>query len=58
MANIMNEKDFEDLRKLFIEIDTNGDGVICAQELKEYLITRNSERIRSEIIEQIFSYMD
>ena len=34
MAHVMSEKDFDNLRKLFIKIDINGDGKISAGELR------------------------
>jgi Ca2+-binding EF-hand superfamily protein len=37
LAHVINEKDFEGLRKLFIRIDENGDGLISGMELKNYL---------------------
>jgi|TARA_B110000285_G_C14945022_1_gene523895 Ca2+-binding EF-hand superfamily protein len=36
MAHNMSEKDFVQLRNLFIKIDKNNDGTITSNELREY----------------------
>lgn len=43
MTQNMSEKEFKNLRKLFIKIDKDMDGRITSEELKNYFeINRNS----------------
>jgi Ca2+-binding EF-hand superfamily protein len=62
MAHVMNEEDFDNLRKLFIKIDINDDGKICACELRKYLnINANTlmvKHFRSNVIEKILQVID
>jgi Ca2+-binding EF-hand superfamily protein len=62
LAHVINEKDFEGLRKLFLRIDENGDGLISGVELKNYLNANTDsifvQNIRNEVTEKILEVID
>ena len=61
MASRLKEKEINDLKEMFLEIDDNKDGTISLDEMKKCLIEINNQNqlnINEKQIEDIFKSMD
>jgi calcium-dependent protein kinase len=61
LAVQISEKEIEDLRKIFVKLDVNGNGMISKEEMMiglEYLRKEVNANLNTADIEQIFTAMD
>jgi calcium-dependent protein kinase len=61
LAVQISEKEIEDLRKIFVKLDVNGNGMISKEEMMiglEYLRKEVNANLNTADIEQIFIAMD
>ena len=61
MATRLKEKEINELKKMFLEIDTNRDGTISVDEIRKCLIKLNQEKnlnLNNKEIDEIFKSID
>ena len=61
LAVQISEKEIEDLRKIFVKLDVNGNGMISREEMMiglDYLRKEVNANLSNGDIEQIFRAMD
>ena len=61
MATRLKEKEIRDLKRMFLEIDTNKDGTLSVDEIKKCfmkLIQQNNLQISNKEIEEVFKGID
>ena len=61
MATRLKEKEIQELKKMFLEIDVNKDGTLSVDEIKKYILIMKKEQklgINNKEIEDIFKSID